>query len=88
MHRCRAPFLLHVTHKSLTFVQEGGDELEKLQAEAERILAEARAEAQKLIADARAAGLEASNSEVAKIKEVWPFIKAWQCVMWVLAYLI
>eukprot|EP00884_Botryococcus_braunii_P007388 jgi/Botrbrau1/16650/Bobra.0068s0066.1 len=50
-------------------VKEGGDELEKLQAEAERILAEARAEAQKLIADARAAGLEASNSEVAKIKE-------------------
>lgn len=51
-------------------VQDGGDELERLQQEAERILAEARAEAQKMVADARAAGLEASNAEVAKVKAV------------------
>lgn len=51
-------------------MQDGGDELERLQQEAEKILAEARAEAQKLVADARAAGLEASNAEVAKVKAV------------------
>jgi hypothetical protein len=61
--------------KTPRILQEGGDELERLQQEAERILAEARAEAQKLIADARAAGLEASNKEVAKVKEVCPFLE-------------
>jgi F0F1-type ATP synthase membrane subunit b/b' len=54
----------------LAIAQEGGNELEALQAEAEKVLAEARAGAQKLIAEARAQGTEAGNAEVAKAKAV------------------